>query len=170
MRRVRSKLWIVPSPFCPLRPGIPKRQTHDYPRHGATTLFAALNVLSGEVLGNCMPRHRHQEFLRFLQRIERNTPCRMTVHLILDNHGTHPHPAVETGFRSHPRYHRHFMSTGASWLNRVEGFFAEITDKRIREELPALVSWYRLSATTVVATITPNRWCGPPRLAHCTEC
>jgi len=110
----------------------PERHTHDYARHGTTTLFAALNVLSGEVVGDCMPRHRHQEFLRFLERIERTTPRRLAVHLILDNYGTHTHPAVEAWFATHPRYHRHFRPTGASWLNLVERFFAEITDKRIR--------------------------------------
>ncbi len=119
-------------PILPLRPGIPERQTHDYARHGTTTLFAALNVLSGEVLGNCMPRHRHQEFLRFLERIERGVPRRLAIHLILDNYATHTHPAVEAWFAAHPRYHRHFTPTGASWLNLVERFFAEITDKRIR--------------------------------------
>lgn len=119
-------------PILPLRPGLPERQTHDYTRHGTTTLFAALNVLSGEVLGDCMPRHRHQEFLRFLERIERRTPRRRAVHLILDNYGTHTHPAVEAWFAAHPRYRRHFTPTGASWLNLVERFFAEITDKRIR--------------------------------------
>ena len=119
-------------PVLPLRPGIPARQTHDYIRHGTTTLFAALNVLSGEVLGGCMPRHRHQEFLRFLERIERSAPRRLAIHLILDNYATHTHPAVEAWFAAHPRYHRHFTPTGASWLNLVERFFAEITDKRIR--------------------------------------
>lgn len=119
-------------PILPLRPGIPERQTHDYTRHGTTTLFAALNVVSGEVLGDCMSRHRHQEFLRFLKRIERSTPRRLTIHLILDNYGTHRHPAVEAWFAAHPRYHRHFTPTGASWLNLVERFFAEITHKRIR--------------------------------------
>jgi transposase len=119
-------------PILPLRPGLPERQTHDYARHGTTTLFAALNVLSGKVLGDCMPRHRHQEFLRFLQRIERSTPRRLSIHLILDNYATHTHPAVEAWFAAHPRYHRHFTPTGTSWLNLVERFFAEITDKRIR--------------------------------------
>ena len=119
-------------PILPLRPGLPERQTHDYLRHGTTTLFAALNVLSGEVLGDCMPRHRHQEFLRFLERIERHTPRRLTVHLILDNYGTHTHPTVEAWFRAHPRYRRHFTPTSASWLNLVERFFAEITHQRIR--------------------------------------
>jgi transposase len=119
-------------PVLPMRPGVPERQTHDYTRHGTTTLFAALNVLSGEVLGGCMPRHRHQEFLRFLERIERSTPRRLAIHLILDNYGTHTHAAVEAWFAAHPRYHLHFTPTGASWLNLVERFFAEITDKRIR--------------------------------------
>ena len=119
-------------PILPLRPGIPERQTHDYTRHGTTTLFAALHGLSGEVLGDCMPRHCHQEFLRFLKRSERSTPRRLAVHLILDNYGTHTHPAVEAWFRTHPGYHRHFTPTGACWLNLVERFFAEITDKRIR--------------------------------------
>ena len=119
-------------PLLPLRPGVPERQTHDYTRHGTTTLFAARNVLSGEVLGGCMPRHRHQEFLRFLERIERSTPRRLAIHLILDNYGTHTHAAVEAWFAAHPRYHLHFTPTGASWLNLVERFFAEITDKRIR--------------------------------------
>ena len=94
--------------------------------------FAALNLLNGEVLGCCMPRHRHQEFLRFLERIERSTPRRLAIHLILDNYATHTHPAVEVWFAAHPRYRRHFTPTGASWLNLVERFFAEITDKRIR--------------------------------------
>src|SRR5271165_1514285 len=107
-------------PVLPMRPGIPERQTHDYTRHGTTTLFAALNVLSGEVLGGCMPRHRHQEFLRFLERIERSAPRRLAIHLILDNYATHTHPAVEAWFAAHPRYHRHFTPTGASWLNLVE--------------------------------------------------
>jgi transposase len=90
-------------PILPLRPGIPERQTHDYTRHGTTTRFAALNVLSGEVLSDCMPRHRHQEFLRFLKRIERSTPRRLAIHLILDNYGTHTHPAVEARFAARPR-------------------------------------------------------------------
>ena len=130
MRRARFKPWIY-QPVLPMRPGIPERQTHDYTRHGTTTLFAALNVLSGEVLGGCMPRHRHQEFLRFLERIERSAPRRLAIHLILDNYATHTHPAVEAWFAAQPRYHRHFTPTGASWLNLVERFFAEITDKRI---------------------------------------
>jgi len=120
------------APLLPLRPGIPARQTHDYVRHGTTTLFAALNVLDGTVIGNCMSRQRHGEFLAFLEQIERETSRRREIHLILDNYATHTHPKVEQWFAAHPRYHLHFTPTGASWLNLVERWFAGITDKRIR--------------------------------------
>ena len=119
-------------PVLPLRPGIPARQTHDYVRHGTTSLFAALNVLDGTVIGQCMHRHRHTEFIRFLENIERSTPRRKQIHLILDNYGTHKHPKVKEWFGAHPRYHLHFTPTSASWLNMVERFFADITTKRIR--------------------------------------
>ena len=119
-------------PGLPLRPGIPARQTHDYLRHGTTTSFAALNVLEGTVIGSCLPRQRHIEFLAFLERIERAAPRRRDIHLILDNYGTHTHPKVQAWFAAHPRYHLHFTLTGASWLNLVERWFAEITRKRIR--------------------------------------
>src|SRR5712691_1506731 len=119
-------------PVLPLRPGVPARQTHDYLRHGTTTLFAALSILDGKVIGTCMPRHRHTEFLAFLERIERDTPKRLAIHLILDNYGTHKHPAVKDWFAAHPRYHLHFTPTSASWLNLVERWFAEITRQRIR--------------------------------------
>lgn len=119
-------------PVLPLRPGIPARQTHDYVRHGTTTLFAALNVLQGTVIGACLPRQRHVEFLAFLEKIERSTPRRRDIHMILDNYGTHTHRKVQAWFVAHPRYHLHFTPTGASWLNLVERWFAEITRKRIR--------------------------------------
>jgi transposase len=119
-------------PILPLRPGLPERQTHDYQRHGTTTLFAALNVLDGTVIGHCAPRHRHQEFLRFLNKIDGLVPVGQQVHLILDNYGTHKHPKVNQWFADHPRYHLHFTPTGASWVNLVERFFAEITGRRIR--------------------------------------
>jgi len=131
----------------PLRPGIPARQTHDYERHGTTTLFAALNILDGSVIGSCLPRHRHTEFLKFLERIETATPRRREIHLILDNYGTHTHPKVKQWFADHPRYHLHFTPTSASWLNLVERWFAEITRKRIRRgtftSVPALISAIR---------------------------
>ncbi len=119
-------------PILPLRPGIPERQTHDYTRHGTTTLFAALNLMTGHVIADCQPRHRHQEFLRFLRRINRSVPEDLDVHIVLDNYGTHTHEAVRRWLETHPRYHLHFTPTGASWLNLVERFFAEITQRRIR--------------------------------------
>ncbi len=119
-------------PILPLRPGLPARQTHDYQRHGTTTLFAALNVLEGTVIGECRPRHRHQEFLRFLDRIEESVDARLEVHLVLDNYATHKHPEVKKWLAARPRYHVHFTPTSSSWLNQVERWFAEITRKRIR--------------------------------------
>jgi transposase len=119
-------------PILPLRPGLPERQTHDYERHGTTTFFAALDVAAGKVIGHCQPRHRHQEFLRFLERVDTATDSGLAVHLILDNYGTHKHPEVQKWFADHLRYHIHFTPTSASWLNQVERWFAEITRKRIR--------------------------------------
>jgi transposase len=127
-------------PLLPLRPGIPARQTHDYKRHGTTTLFAALSMLDGRVIGDCMPRHRHQEFIRFLKRIDAETPQELDLHLIVDNYasgrvagyGTHKHPRVLAWIQRHPRFHLHFTPTSCSWLNLVERWFREITDKRIR--------------------------------------
>src|SRR3990172_9384515 len=119
-------------PLLPLRPGIPARQTHDYTRHGTTTLFAALNMLDGTVIGDCMPRHRHQEFIRFLQLINTKTPSDLDLHLIVDNYGTHKHPRVQSWLKRHPRFYLHFTPTSSSWLNLVERWFSEITSKRIR--------------------------------------
>jgi transposase len=119
-------------PLLPLRPGIPARQTHDYKRNGTTTLFAALNTLDGTVIGDFMPRHRHQEFIRFLQLINVKTPTDLTLHLIVDNYGTHKHPRVQNWLKRHPRFVLHFPPTSSSWLNLVERWFSEITTKRIR--------------------------------------
>ena len=119
-------------PLLPLRPGIPAQQTHDYTRHGTTTLFAALSMLDGKVIGDCMPRHRHQEFIRFLKKIDAETPAELELHLIVDNYATHKHPRVKSWFKRHPRFHLHFTPTSSSWLNLVERWFREITDKRIR--------------------------------------
>src|SRR5262249_47974167 len=119
-------------PILPLRPGVPARQTHEYERHGTTTLFAALNILEGHVIERCQARHTHTEFIAFLDTIDQRTPRRQDIHVILDNYGTHKHPAVTTWLREHPRFHFHFPPTGASWLNLVERFFAEITRKRLR--------------------------------------
>jgi transposase len=119
-------------PILPLRPGLPARQTHDYQRHGTTTLFAALNVLEGTVIGECQPRHRHQEFLRFLNRIDDCVEAGLDIHLVLDNYGTHKHPQVKKWLAARPRYQVHFTPTSSSWLNQIERWFAEITRKRIR--------------------------------------
>ncbi len=119
-------------PMLALRPGLPARQTHDYERHGTTTLFAALNVLEGTIIAECQPRHRHQEFLRFLETIDASVAADLEIHLILDNYGTHKHPQVKKWLADRPRYHVHFTPTSSSWLNQIERWFAEITRKRIR--------------------------------------
>ena len=119
-------------PGLPLKKGRCGTMTHDYKRHGTTTLFAALNVLEGEVIGSCMKRHRHQEFLKFLQLIDRRTPAELDLHLIVDNYATHKHPKVKEWLAKHPRFHFHFIPTSSSWLNAVERFFAELTEKRLR--------------------------------------
>ena len=119
-------------PILQLRPCLPERQTHDYERHGTTTLFAALNVLEGTVIGECQQRHRHQEFLNFLVRIDQSVDAELAIHLILENYGTHKHPEVTKWLAAHPRYHVHFTPTSSSWLNQIERWFAEITRKRIR--------------------------------------
>lgn len=119
-------------PVLPLRPGLPERQTHDYTRHGTTSLFAALDIATGKVIGSCHRRHRHQEFLRFLEKIAAQIPAGQPVHLVMDNYGTHKTPKVRRWFLQHPDYHLHFTPTSASWLNQVERFFAQITMRRIR--------------------------------------
>jgi transposase len=119
-------------PGLPMKKGRAGTMTHDYKRNGTTTLFAALNMLDGKVIGTCMPRHRHREFLRFLKLIDQKTPADLDLHLIVDNYATHKTPAVKRWLKSHPRFHLHFTPTSASWLNMVERFFAEITRKRIR--------------------------------------
>lgn len=119
-------------PGLPLKRGHCGTLTHDYKRNGTTTLFAALSMLDGKVIGDCMPRHRHQEFIRFLKKIDSETPAELDLHLIVDNYGTHKHPRVKSWIGRHPRFHLHFTPTSSSWLNLVERWFREITDKRIR--------------------------------------
>jgi transposase len=119
-------------PGLPMKKGRAGTMTHDYTRHGTTTLFAALDVLEGTVLGRCMQRHRHQEFLRFLNAIEDAVPAGKLVHVILDNYGTHKHPKVRAWLMRHPRFTFHFTPTSASWLNAVEGFFAKLTKRRLK--------------------------------------
>lgn len=119
-------------PGLPLKKGRCGTMTHDYKRHGTTTLFAALSMLDGKVIGECMPRHRHQEFIRFLNTIDMETAAELDLHIIVDNYATHKHPRVKSWLRRHPRFHLHFIPTSSSWVNMVERWFREITDKRIR--------------------------------------
>ena len=119
-------------PGLPIKKGRCGTMTHDYKRHGTTTLFAALSMIDGKVIGDCMPRHRHQEFIRFLNKIDAETPSHLDLHLVVDNYATHKHPRVTSWMRRHPRFLIHFIPTSSSWLNLVERWFREITDKRIR--------------------------------------
>jgi transposase len=119
-------------PGLPMKKGRAGTMTHDYKRHGTTTLFAALDVLEGKVLGRCMQRHRHQEFVRFLNAIERDVQVGKLVHVILDNYATHKHPKVREWLTRHPRFTFHFTPTSCSWANAVEGFFAKLTRRRLK--------------------------------------
>jgi len=116
----------------PVKKGRCGTMTHDSVRNGTTTLFAALNVAEGKLIGTCMSRHRHQEWIKFLKQIDEQTPAEMDLHLIVDNDSTHKHPRVQRGLKRHGRFHMHFIPTSSSWLNLVERWFREITDKRIR--------------------------------------
>lgn len=131
-------------PGLPLKKGRAGTMTHDYVRHGTTTLFAALNVADGTLIGQCQPRHRHQEWLKFLQLIDAQTPADRDLHLILDNYATHKHPKVRKWLAKHPRFHLHFTPTSSSWLNMVERFFRDLTVNRLRrsafKSVPDLVA------------------------------
>lgn len=116
----------------PLKPGRAGTMTHDYKRNGTTTLFAALDVLTGKVIGQCLPRHRHEEFLKFLKTIDREVPRGLQVHLILDNYATHKHENVQRWLKQHKRFHLHFTPTSSSWLNQVERWFRDLTEKNLR--------------------------------------
>ena len=119
-------------PLLPMRPGQAERRSHDYVRHGTLSLFAALDVATGKIIGKCFDRHRGREFLKFLREIEHNVPTDLDVHLVMDNYGTHRTPAIRRWLAKHPRWHVHFTPTSASWLNQVERFFADLTEKQIR--------------------------------------
>lgn len=131
-------------PGLPLKKGRGQTMTHDYKRNGVTTLFAALNTLDGSVIGECMTRHRHQEWLRFLRRIDRSTPKDKELHLIVDNYATHKHPEVKAWLAKHPRFTMHFTPTSASWLNMVERFFRNLSESQLRRgvfrSVPELVT------------------------------
>ena len=119
-------------PGLPLKKGRCGTMTHDYKRNGTTTLFAAIELLSGTVIGECMPRHRHQEWIKFLRAIDEQTPAHLALHLIVDNYATHKHPKVQAWLRRHPRFHIHFTPTSTSWLNLIERFFRDLTEREIR--------------------------------------
>jgi transposase len=119
-------------PGLPLKKGRCGTFTHDYVRHGTTTVFAALEILEGKVIGQCFPRHRHQEFLRFLRQLDDEFPEKLKLHLVLDNYGTHKHPKVRSWLERHPRFTLHFIPTSSSWLNQVERWFGELTQKAVR--------------------------------------
>jgi len=149
-------------PLLPMRPGQVERRTHDYFRHGTTTLFAALDIATGTIIGQCFPRHRSREFLKFLRVIESRVPDDLEVHLVMDNYVTHKTPAVQRWLAGHPRWHIHFTPTGASWLNQVERFFAMLTEKQLRrgihrstQELEQAIRDY---IDTVNANPRPFRW------------
>jgi transposase len=119
-------------PILPMLPGLPERRTHDYMRHGTTTLFAALDIATGKVIGEFHRRHRAKEFLQFLHTLDQNVPQKLDVHLVMDNYGTHKTPAVKRWFARHPRFQVHFTPTSSSWLNQVERWFSDLTTRQIR--------------------------------------
>ena len=116
----------------PINKGRCGTMTHDYKRNGTTTLFAAIDMAAGRLIGTCMEKHRHQEWIKFLRLIDAQTPPELDLHLIVDNYATHKHPRVKSWLKRHPRFHVHFIPTSSSWLNLIERWFREITDKRIR--------------------------------------
>jgi transposase len=148
-------------PILPLRPGLPARQTHDYTRHGLTSLYAALEVASGTAIGTCTERHTGADFLRFLKVLGRRYRTR-DLHVILDNSSTHKTPEVRAWLTAHPRVHFHFTPTGASWLNMVEAWFSILTRKSVRRgSFDTVQAWSRTSSSTSIAgTPTPHRSSG----------
>jgi transposase len=148
-----------------MMPGVPRRQTADYVRHGTTTLFAALNVATGHVIGSLHRRHRAEEFRRFLIKLDKEVPSGLAIHLICDNYATHKTPAIKTWLLAHPRFTLHFTPTGSSWLNLVERWFAELTNKHAAGSTPLSRLW----KTTFVSgsppgTTTPSPTSGPKPL------
>ena len=156
------------APLLPMRPGQIERRSHDYKRHGTTSLFAAFDVASGHVLGQLHHRHRSREFRRFLDTIERNVPAELDVHLILDNYGTHKTHRIRRWLAKRPRFHLHFTPTSASWLNLVERWFAELTENRSgAASTAAHASWNTLSAaSSITTTRTRNLSSGPNPLTR----
>ena len=149
-------------PLLPMRPGQVERRTHGYMRHGTTTLFAALDVATGEIIGQCFARHRSREFLKFLRTLEAQVPDDLDVHLVMDNYATHKTAAVQRWLAGHPRWHVHFTPTGASWLNQVERFFADLTEKQIRRGVHRSTVELEQAITAYIKAVNedpkPFRW------------
>ena len=149
-------------PSLPMKRGRAGTMTHDYKRNGTTTLFAALDVLSGSVIGQCLPRHRHREFLTFLRTIDHEVPKDLQIHLILDNYATHKHPNVKAWLAKHPRFHLHFTPTSSSWVNMVEGFFSQLSTKALRRgtfaSVPDLIAAIDAYLTANNTNPTPFTW------------
>jgi len=143
-------------PLLPMRPGQSERRTHDYVRHGTSTLFAALNVKTGKVIGMLADRHRHQEYLRFLKEINRFTPKNKELHLIVDNYATHKHAEVKAWLKKHPRFHIHYTPTSASWLNLVERWFGLLTERCVRRGVFTSVAKLRQAVRRFLGSAT---WC-----------
>jgi transposase len=154
-------------PGLPMKKGRAGTMTHDYKRHGTTTLFAALNVLDGTVIGRNMQRHRHQEFIRFLNTVEAQVPARKSIHAIIDNYATHKHPKVQKWLARHPRWTFHFTPTSASWLNAVEGFFAKLTRRRLKRGVFRSVAELQTAINRFVAETNsdpkPFVWTAEPK-------
>jgi len=150
-------------PGLPLKKGRAGTMTHDYKRHGTTTLFAALDVKAGTVIGRCAKRHRHQEFIRFLGVIDQRTPADLNLHLVVDNYATHKHPTVKAWLAEYPRFHMYFTPTLSSWLNLVERFFAEVSASVEASSRASPTSRSPSSATSRSTTNTPSPSSGPPR-------
>jgi transposase len=149
-------------PMLPMRPGQPARRSHDYKRHGTTSLFAALDIATGRVIGKCYPRHRAIEFRKFLDEIEAAVPTDLDVHLVIDNYATHKAPTVRNWLNRRPRWHVHLTPTSSSWLNQVERFFALLTDRQIRRGVHRSVAALKAAITAFLdqhnANPKPFRW------------
>jgi transposase len=149
-------------PMLPMRPGQPARRSHDYKRHGTTSLFAALDIATGQVIGKCFPRHRAAEFRKFLDEIEANVPKDLDVHLVMDNYATHKTPLVRSWLAKRPRWHVHLTPTSSSWLNQVERFFALLTENKIRRSVHRSVADLQADIASFIdrhnADPKPFRW------------
>ena len=149
-------------PMLPMRPGQAQRRTHDYTRHGVTSLFAALDIATGKVIGQCFQRHRAAEFRKFLDEIEANVPADLDIHLVMDNYATHKTPMIRAWFAKRPRWHVHLTPTSSSWLNQVERFFANLTDKKLRRGVYRSVAQLKADIEAFIAAHNadpkPFRW------------